>query len=1005
MGPSGSGKSTLLNLIAGLDRPTGGTVTVAGQRIDKLGESALARFRARHIGFIFQFFNLLDDLTVSDNVLLPAQLAGASRRRARARAAELLDRMGLADQRNAYPARLSGGQRQRVAIARALVNSPELLLADEPTGRARHRHRPADRPPAERAERGRPDAGPRHPRPGPRRPLRGPHHRDRGRPGRRRPGRPGSGRGAPVSGRAALAPRPQGTGARPGPDATQGGSWLGPVRTASGGMRRHKVATIVIAVVLFVATASATLGLALLAASNGPFTHAFSAQRGADVTVTANAARASNAELAATGHLAGVTALAGPFAEATAEVNFQGQPWGQLQLAGRPAPGGPVDDLVLNAGHWVDGPGQVVLNGYEGNGGIADGNTVQVTNAPGKPTLTVVGFANSITSTADGWVAPGQIAALRAPGTPADRAAALPVHRQAGSDAQIRADVAAITRALPAGTVASSASWLTAQFQAEGNGAIMEPFVLAFALIGLVMAVLIVGNVISGAVVAQYQRIGVLKSLGLTPAQVVAVYLNRVTWPALAGCLVGTAAGGLLSLSVLHQSAGAYGVGSQQLPWSALVIAPAAMFALTMIAALGPAVRAGRLSAIEAIAAGRAPRSGRGYAAHRLAARLRLPRPVGLGVAAPFARPARTLVTLAAVAFGATAVIFAVGLHASLSRAAAAQLLSGTVPVQIQQSGNGAGPNQAPTAVQLAGLAAMLRAQPGTAHEATLYGNQVTVPGISQQVQALAFDGPSAWTGYALIGGHWYDGPGQVDVNTSFLDASGLAIGDSTTVDTPAAEVTVRIVGEVFAPSRQARLYGATQTLPGLASGQNFWQVDVGLRPGDQRRRLHPGGERQVRRERRVLRDAAERRPVLRDRQRPDRLPGADGRDRGRARGAQHGADDHQGPGARPRRLQGAGHAPGADRHHGDLLDRGPRDRGRRDGGARRRRAQRRHRARHGRHRAHRHPGQLHPGVRPGSDWRCCRWRRWPSRSPGRCCPPPGPPAPARPPPCAPNDH
>jgi putative ABC transport system ATP-binding protein len=134
MGPSGSGKSTLLNLIAGLDKPTAGTVTVAGQRIDRLGESALARFRARHVGIIFQFFNLLDDLTVVDNVLLPAQLAGASRRRARARAGELLDRMGLAKQRDAYPARLSGGQRQRVAIARALVNNPELLLADEPTG-------------------------------------------------------------------------------------------------------------------------------------------------------------------------------------------------------------------------------------------------------------------------------------------------------------------------------------------------------------------------------------------------------------------------------------------------------------------------------------------------------------------------------------------------------------------------------------------------------------------------------------------------------------------------------------------------------------------------------------------------------------------------------------------------------------------------------------------------------------------------------------------------------
>jgi putative ABC transport system ATP-binding protein len=134
MGPSGSGKSTLLNLVAGLDRPTRGAVIVAGERIDRLSETAVAQFRRQQIGMIFQFFNLLDDLTVLDNVLLPAQLAGVRRREARVRADELLVALRIAQHRNAYPARLSGGERQRVAVARALVNRPALLLADEPTG-------------------------------------------------------------------------------------------------------------------------------------------------------------------------------------------------------------------------------------------------------------------------------------------------------------------------------------------------------------------------------------------------------------------------------------------------------------------------------------------------------------------------------------------------------------------------------------------------------------------------------------------------------------------------------------------------------------------------------------------------------------------------------------------------------------------------------------------------------------------------------------------------------
>ncbi|MEU8514401.1 ABC transporter ATP-binding protein [Kitasatospora sp. NPDC048722] len=134
MGPSGCGKSTLLNMVAGLDRPTSGTVRVHGQDLGRLDETGLALFRRRHVGMIFQFFNLIDDLPALDNVALAAQLTGTTAKQARRRALELLDELGVAHRKDTYPATLSGGERQRVAVARALMNRPALLLADEPTG-------------------------------------------------------------------------------------------------------------------------------------------------------------------------------------------------------------------------------------------------------------------------------------------------------------------------------------------------------------------------------------------------------------------------------------------------------------------------------------------------------------------------------------------------------------------------------------------------------------------------------------------------------------------------------------------------------------------------------------------------------------------------------------------------------------------------------------------------------------------------------------------------------
>jgi len=134
MGPSGCGKSTLLHLLGGLDRPTGGEVLLGRRRIDHLGEKALARMRRTAVGFVFQAFHLMDELTAVENVELPALLDGRSPRAARRRGLELLERVGLADRAGFLPSALSGGQRQRVAIARALSSEPLVVFADEPTG-------------------------------------------------------------------------------------------------------------------------------------------------------------------------------------------------------------------------------------------------------------------------------------------------------------------------------------------------------------------------------------------------------------------------------------------------------------------------------------------------------------------------------------------------------------------------------------------------------------------------------------------------------------------------------------------------------------------------------------------------------------------------------------------------------------------------------------------------------------------------------------------------------
>ena len=274
-------------------------------------------------------------------------------------------------------------------------------------------------------------------------------------------------------------------------------------------------------------------------------------------------------------------------------------------------------------------------------------------------------------------------------------------------------------------------------------------------------------------------------------------------------------------------------------------LVPCAMFCLAGIAALLPSLRAGRLSAVQAIAIGRAPAAGRGYTVHRLLGRLSLPRPVTIGLASPFARPARAAGTLVAVGLGALAVTFAVGLSSSLNMVADGLSHAKTEPVQVALVGSGglvkhigpAGPagggRQPSPSAQPRAIEAALRAQPGTLHFAAQADQRVSVAGLSGQVQMTAFRGNASWTGYDMISGHWYSGPGQVDVPTNFLTVTGKAVGDTVTFSAGGAHITARIVGEVFdTDNRGLVMLTDWRTLQGADRGLTPDMYDVALRPG-----------------------------------------------------------------------------------------------------------------------------------------------------------------------------
>jgi putative ABC transport system ATP-binding protein len=576
-----SGKSTLLNLIAGPDRPTRGSVIVAGERVDQLSETGTARFRRREIGMIFQFFNLLEDLTIEDNLLLPAQLTGMRITRARERAAELLAQLGIERYRDTHLGRLSGGERQRVAIARALVNSPALLLADEPTGAVdTATGEEIGRLLLELNQQGQTlvlvthSAGQRTSTPG---------------------GRCSWSTAGSAATRPPLRPRPATWPAAMG----DGVNVRAVLKAAKGGAARGWVQTAVMFVVVGVA-----------AASGGGVDARDQRERlvreGADET--SRAGRGGHGRR-----------LEGHRCRARAHPPAEGR-----------------DAAFPRSAHA---------------GGRREPIRSSCRRSP---------MFSSCRAGASGRSGSAEITALQKAGAPR-LAQMLYTFRRASSNGQTEADIAELKAALPVGAIISSTSLPNTQRFATAGSSQKPPYVEAYAVIVLLLASLITAIVVAAAVLASYRRIGVLKSIGFTPAQIATSYLAQLTIPALVGAAVGTAVGSDWARALTNGWDANAGVPL----WIKMTV-PVAVCALVALAGLIPALHAARLTAVQALAAGQSPRTAGGARLSRLVVGLPMPRPVALGVASTFSKPGAALATAAVVAAGLAAAVLAVGLNAQM---------------------------------------------------------------------------------------------------------------------------------------------------------------------------------------------------------------------------------------------------------------------------------------------------------------------------------------------------
>ncbi|MCH0561182.1 FtsX-like permease family protein [Streptomyces sp. MUM 16J] len=579
-------------------------------------------------------------------------------------------------------------------------------------------------------------------------------------------------------------------------------------------VRRRILQTTVIGVVVLLSTATMVIALGLLDAASRPFDRAFAEQRGAHAVAAFDTGKTSPAVLKETARKPGVEAAAGPFGQtsvslAPGSVSFL---TGPLRVVGRGEPGGPVDDVKVWSGRWATGPGEIVVNATPpAVGTMAPFPLGGKIVTPEGSRLTIVGYAYTLSRTADAWVSPAQMETMHPTATQM-----LYRFTSAATQAEVDRGMDEVASDLPKGALLAAQSYLTVKAAIASGPGVYVPFLMVFGVLGVLVAVLIVANVISGAVVSGFKHIGVLKSLGFTARQVVSVYLLMVSLPTLAGCLLGTVGGALATGPLLTSAFQGMGMdlGSVGLnPWvcaAALVSMPV----LVALAAVVPAMRAHRLSAAEAISAGSAPKPGRGLRIQRVLSGSRLPRSISLGLGLPFTRPGRSAMTLVAVLLGVTTATFATGLVGTVTQFGKATTHASAAQITVQ-------PGQPQFGEKAARLSdreteQMLRKLEGTRHVTADVHVPVSVVGSSRGVVADFLRGDADTLGFQdqLVTGRWVEGAGEAAASSAFLRSRDLKVGDELTLEVGGKQTRTRIVGSLM--GQQDTLYADWATLSPL---------------------------------------------------------------------------------------------------------------------------------------------------------------------------------------------